>query len=558
MLFKLGKKPLKKSTKPSKSFWWLIGLIMIGIWWRWQKIDWGNGFFYHPDENNLATSLTRLSLVNLDSGFFAYGPLSGYLVFFSFKILSFLTGSKTASLNFSQAVFGLRFLSALTSSLTVFVIYKIARRFRTQKIALLAAALTSLIPGLIQAAHFGTTESLLGFQLSLIVLLSLSLLDKIGLKKIIPLSLLLGSSLATKASGLVFFLVPLAAIFLSQPLKKNISQKIFLALVIILIGITTSAFLAPYQLLRFAEFKKTINYETEIARGIQSVFYTRQFDKTAPIYFQFTKIFPYAFGWGLTLVVFLGFSQFLVKPNKKTFYQELLIMTALAAWFFSNAFLFTKWTRFMIPIFPLLTLVVFFGSSVRTNKFRSGLIWGGLIFQLGQSLFFTQIYRQPDVRIQANAWLNKNLSPGVTVLTEPRNVGRLPDSRYFQVIEPDLYSLNSPQALVPFAKNLAEAEYLIIPSRRLFANHLFENFPYLACYYKLLFDNQLGFTKIKEFSAPPGLKIGQKVIFSLPDELAEETWTVFDHPVIRIFKKSIPQNQMDYQNKISQCVRDQT
>jgi hypothetical protein len=32
----------------------------------------------------------------------------------------------------------------------------------------------------------------------------------------------------------------------------------------------------------------------------------------------------------------------------------------------------------------------------------------------------------------------------------------------------------------------------------------------------------------------------------IPDEKAEETWSVFDHPVIRIFKKTQPLSIKDY------------
>ena len=42
-----------------------------------------------------------------------------------------------------------------------------------------------------------------------------------------------------------------------------------------------------------------------------------------------------------------------------------------------------------------------------------------------------------------------------------------------------------------------------------------------------------------EFSSYPGLTLGPfNLVF--PDEDAEETFTVFDHPVIRIYKKIRP------------------
>ena len=53
-----------------------------------------------------------------------------------------------------------------------------------------------------------------------------------------------------------------------------------------------------------------------------------------------------------------------------------------------------------------------------------------------------------------------------------------------------------------------------------------QKYPILNKYYDDLFSGKLGFTKVAEFSA------------GLNDEQAEETWTVFDHPVIRIYKKA--------------------
>jgi hypothetical protein len=62
-------------------------------------------------------------------------------------------------------------------------------------------------------------------------------------------------------------------------------------------------------------------------------------------------------------------------------------------------------------------------------------------------------------------------------------------------------------------------------------------FPVTSNFYIALFNGSLGFKQIQEFHSYPMLSIGNwKAEF--PDETAEETWSVFDHPVIRIFKKT--------------------
>lgn len=75
-------------------------------------------------------------------------------------------------------------------------------------------------------------------------------------------------------------------------------------------------------------------------------------------------------------------------------------------------------------------------------------------------------------------------------------------------------------------------------------------FPKTANFYAALFDGKLGFTKIKEFTSYPMIQLGpQSGGFKLefPDEKAEETWSVFDHPVIRVFKKMRQLSISDYE-----------
>ncbi len=67
--------------------------------------------------------------------------------------------------------------------------------------------------------------------------------------------------------------------------------------------------------------------------------------------------------------------------------------------------------------------------------------------------------------------------------------------------------------------------------------YLKKKYPLLNKYYDKLFSEKLGFVKVAEFSSYPKIKLFNKTLIEFPDEEAEETWTVFDHPVIRIYKK---------------------
>jgi hypothetical protein len=70
-------------------------------------------------------------------------------------------------------------------------------------------------------------------------------------------------------------------------------------------------------------------------------------------------------------------------------------------------------------------------------------------------------------------------------------------------------------------------------------------YPKTSHFYDTLFNGKLGFEQIKKFHSFPKLEvIGYKL--EVADEEAEETWSVFDHPVIRVFKKNVQLTREEY------------
>src|SRR5262249_8649762 len=60
-----------------------------------------------------------------------------------------------------------------------------------------------------------------------------------------------------------------------------------------------------------------------------------------------------------------------------------------------------------------------------------------------------------------------------------------------------------------------------------------KKFPQTSNYFRLLFAGDLGYTPIAEFAARPGL-FG----LTIPDELFDESFTVYDHPKVLVFKNT--------------------
>ena len=577
----------------------LIGMslaILLLVYSRLVNLSWGLPYPFHPDERNMADAIMRLSCSGFNTDcfnphFFAYGQLPLYLGYLLTQFYHFISGNITISMTFNEAVMALRSISALTSIILFFVLQGVFQSIiqiykKNSKLHLLEEISTVIFsfivvftPGLIQFAHFGTTESLLMlFYTALLYVSLLWIQQKISSIKFGLLSgIIVGLSVATKVSALNFLILPIVVqlyrVILEYRKEHGFSVKAFLFVSSFLIWISflIAMLFSPYNFIAFEEFMNSIQYESAVGFGSILVFYTRQFFSTTPIIFQFLHIFPYSLGIPITVLFILGF---LSLPNKKEFN---VLRLAFLIYFIPSAFLYTKWSRFMAPIFPVMIIIA---SAFLLNIFeiihKKALLSERKYIVLGIFVFisiicsvpgiaYLSIYRTEDVRFTASKWIYTNISANSLILTETANVIDLPilppdiltfsRIKGYNTLSFNFYELDN-DPLLPLNLQTAwdSAEYIIVPSRRLFANHtclnvdnttsskdenkcslLREKYPLLNQYYQDLFSEK-NFVLIKEFKSFPQIKIGS-FRWELPDEKAEETWTVFDHPVIRIYKR---------------------
>ena len=109
-------------------------------------------------------------------------------------------------------------------------------------------------------------------------------------------------------------------------------------------------------------------------------------------------------------------------------------------------------------------------------------------------------------------------------------------------------SEKSEDLAIDLAGELAIAEYVVVSSRRVWANYTRPTLPYktIRKYYELLRSGGLGFERAEEFTSFPG--IGS---WNWNDELAaEETFSVFDHPKIVVYKKMERLTGDEYQRRL--------
>lgn len=159
---------------------------------------------------------------------------------------------------------------------------------------------------------------------------------------------------------------------------------------------------------------------------------------------------------------------------------------------------------------------------------------------------FLSIYVQPNTKIRATEWINKNIPYGSRIAVEHWD-DALPvygGQNYIQMTLP-LYETDTIQKWQNITAVLKNSDYIIIASNRLYKplQKLTDCkvlpkercYPQTADYYKKLFSGRLGFRKIIEFSNYPTIPFTN---IKLVDDGADESFTVYDHPKIMIFKKS--------------------
>lgn len=534
------------------TFLLLLMLLVIGGFFRFYNLNWDSGLGFHPDERNNIV----LPAYNLKPPYkpdnFTYGSFTIYVYHFTSQALfnttldqSWLTAEKIAVIG--------RFYSALFSMLIIILIFYLGKVLYSDIIGILAATFTTFNVGLIQAAHFATTETILAVTGILTTLAGYLITKRKNYSSgYLLFGLILGIATGAKITALVFLPSFLLAhiIFLS---KKQIWYRNLFMLISLSLATLSFFIISPYSILSFDDFRTSFQFENDIANGKTPMFFTTQFQETSPYIFQIGKILFWILGLPTLLLGFLGFLIVFCQNIKKFNNPKLLLWFIPLFYFLYFGSIFAKWTRYMLPIIPFfcifsaITLInIYRLSKTKFTKYITILlIVFILVWQSFYALAFLKIYRQKDTRIEASEWIYQTIPFGSSLLLEPLDVVALPISiqdksssdymhSWFEFYDLDQNEPIKQTALVKkLAEQLARIDYIIIGSRRIYANRLrlSHKFPTTALYYNRLFDGSLGFEKIKQFTSYP-----QIFNIQFHDDSAEETFQVFDHPKVIIFK----------------------
>ncbi|NLG06791.1 MAG: glycosyltransferase family 39 protein [Candidatus Pacebacteria bacterium] len=527
------RKFFKWLTRKKQLYYWLaVAIFLLSAYLRFAHLNWDKGLALHPDERNIAAAVARLDWPQkTDPEFYAYNGFPLFLTDISSQVISYLSNDLSWQTDYGKINLITRSYSAIFSLIAVFFVYLIAKKLFSKKTAILITFLAASTVTFIQHAHFGVTESLLLLEMLILSYLSIQLIETKNKKLILLMAILSGFSLGTKTTAMSFIFIPALSIILTYRWHLKTLLKL------IIYGLLSFLFfylVSPNTFNYLPEFLSTMKYEQAVVSGQQSVFYTMQFIDTIPYLFQIKTLL-----WLTSPVVLLaaGWGLFIFLKNIKK-YQTLwpLIFFSFIYFLYVGSW-FAKFNRYLILVVPsiiFLTGIALdqcqkkrFGKIVAVMLLLFNALWAGAFFK---------IYQNEHVRITASAWIESNLAEDSLILHEERDE-RLPiitNDKTFQYSLLELYQADSLEKVEHLAKQLAEGDYLIIASQRLFRTiPRSQEHPYTSHYYQLLFAEQVGYQKIREFHAYPNL-LG----ITIKDDGAEETFRVFDHPSIYIFQNT--------------------
>ena len=568
----------------------LFIILLIASFFRLYGLNWDQGQHLHPDERFLTMVLTSMKIptslsnylnpkvstmnpYNIGYSFFVYGTFPLYLT----KVLGVLSGNN----DYGTIHFVGRILSAFFDVGTVFLIYLISKKlqitnYKLQITPLLAAFLYSIMVLPIQLSHFFAVDTFLNFFiiLSFYFLILLITNPPITNYQLLITSALLGGAfglaLACKISaalflpiigfGFFYLFFPLKSLKLPKLLKIFTSGVIFLFTSFLVFRLfqpstfSSANFLDltpnPQFLKNLKELKSFDNPRTTYPPAIQWL-------STKPIIFPLKNLVLWGVGLPLGIIAILSVFYTIVvllscylNKNKTTkshdslfIIHNSLILVWILLLFTYQGLQFAKPMRYFLPIYPFLALTSAILISKLNIKFIIFIIFITIIYPFS----FLSIYSRPITRVTASKWIYENVPPGSTVSFEewddglPLGLPNYPPPN-FKTESFFMYDFDTPEKWKRINEKLVKVDYIFLTSNRAYGStmKLPEKYPQTTAYYQSLFNGTGNFKKVAEFTSRPCfLPFGNKHWFCFNDDSADESFTVYDHPKVMIFQKSL-------------------
>lgn len=582
---------VKKSMKAQKNYsiWIILGIIILfagGL--RFVNLDWDEGTHVHPDERFLSmltndikwpgniteyfnTAQSSLNPANAGKTFFVYGTFPVFLT----KFVADVTGHG----HYGGYPLTGRALAGIFDLMTIIVLFLIALQLFDKRVALLSAFLLAGTVLHIQHSHFFVVDLFATFFIVLSFYLLLLLIELPSIRYVVLLGACWGLALASKISSSLFsvilvigFVMLFGRLLRSNPLRKKKPLKAILRCSFKTIGYGLLCVFIAFTIFRIAQpyaFEGPHLWNIKLAQTFVHSFEELKIQSSPaaaegfvpgfqwidrPPYFQIKNLTLWGLGVPLSILCWLG----LLLGIYHLIFRKDLRFLLLCAWpifiFGYYMFQFGKVLRYTLPAVPFLVLLgaffigetysflrknnSFFASKKAKRNFAIAIVAILVSSCLFWTFAFVNIYFHKLPLVQASAWIYENVPENSTATIEPWDNGvpfhlrSMPPPPWLNITVVELFGADSEEKMKTLSQQLSNADYIFITSGR---NYLvlprLKKHPMIKRYYELLFNESLGFTLAGKFTNYPTF-LG----IEIKDDNSEESFIVYDHPTVFIFK----------------------
>lgn len=559
-------------------FWPLLAVIAVmALSLRLLGLNWDQNLYLHPDERfvvwvtsdlrwpasisqyfNSATS--PLNPYNTDHGSFVYGTFPSFLV-------------KAIAGIFDRDAYGQmhivgRAVNAVADTGSVVLTAIIARRFFGSVAGTLAGMLLAFTPLFIQTAHFFTVDTIAVFFTVATFACVVRSWDRESIAWMAMAGVMVGLAGASKPNYLIalgFIALPVLELVRERGWRSLVPQMQEREYPAIAAGLTGGfvafwtfriaqpyAFAGPnwWNISLNSQWLDDLAYWRAVQTGLVDMKPSIQWIDRTPVVYILQNMVVWGMGvaLGLVALVALGHAcwRLLRSPRWPSWW-----FLGMVGWCLASIAMYgtgiAQNQRYLMHIYPFLTILAAgFLIELRPRFPRRWigdlLISTVLVYTVVFGLAFASLYTRPITRIEASDWIYENVPAG-SMLSNEYWDDALPlprpgeDRSAYIGMTLDLYGgefVNNDK-VTTLVGQLSQVDYIVISSNRVIDSVVRqpERYPVAVRYYEMLLSGELGFEQIAEFRQGPE-------IFGIEwdDRTAEESLTVYEHPQVRIFRKT--------------------
>lgn len=522
---------------------WLIAILVFAAVVRLTGLDFDDHHFFHPDERRIAYAVEELRFrpLQLNPHFFAYGSFPLYVT----RAVSSTLGLLHTRLgSYDNIVLTGRAVSAVVGTLTVFLLILLGTRLYNRKVGLLAGFLLAASALHLQNSHYMTTDVFLTFMVTLALSFLVSVAERGRTRDFVYAGIAIGLAAATKFSALPLF-APLGV-----ACAVRIARERRVLPVLLKAGLATAcaalAFAAgqPYALLDFASFWHDIEEQSRMVRHAGLLPYTNQYVGVPKYGYDLEQLVLWGMGPALGIAAVWASATRVVGAVRERCATDLVLLAWVVPFFLITGAFDVKFARYLLPIYPFMILwaAAWLWRAAQRSWLGRGALWTVVVATGLYAVAFLSIYTRPHTVVTASEWVYRHIPAGKTILSQHWDEGfplPLPipggNPGRYKVIDLPYYEPDTPSKWRQISQQLAGGDYIAFQTKRLYGALTMapEKYPIGNNYFYLLFAGDLGYTPIYDYAVRPGL-FG----IELPDELADESITVYDHPKVIIFENT--------------------